>query len=102
MDQWLTNRDCMHNFDKLAFLIDQPPSHLPFLSAFIESQMFATFIDNKIIAQWEEPDPNTRIFDMRLRTFRERTEDDRILQQHRHSMCKDNGEFSFLNYYLYF
>ena len=93
MDQWLTNRETMQNFDKLAFLIDQPPSHLPFLSAFIESQMFATFIDNKIIAQWEESDPYTRIFDIRLRTFRERTEDDCILQQHRHSMCKDSGEY---------
>ena len=54
MDQWLTNRDTMQNFDKAAFLSDQPDAHLQFLSQFIESQMFTCFIDNKIISQWEE------------------------------------------------
>ncbi len=97
VDQWLSNRDTMQTFDKAAYLVDQPSSHLPFLSAFIESQMFTTMIDNKIIAQWEEPDQYIRIFDVRLRTFRERTEDDRILQQHRHSMCKDTGT-AFIQY----
>ena len=55
MDQWLTNRETMQNFDKAAYLSDQPEAHLQFLSQFIESQMFTCFIDNKIISQWEDP-----------------------------------------------
>ena len=91
MESWLTNRETMQNFDKAAFLSDQPEGHLPFLSAFIETQMFATFIDNKIIAQWEDSDPNVRIYDARLRNFRERPGDHRFAQHHRHSMCRDTG-----------
>ncbi|KAJ8245606.1 hypothetical protein GJAV_G00272550 [Gymnothorax javanicus] len=57
MEAWLTNREQMHNFDKASFLSDQPEPYLPFLSHFIETQMFATFIDNKIMSQWEEKEP---------------------------------------------
>ncbi|CAL8076198.1 unnamed protein product [Calicophoron daubneyi] len=32
-------------FDKVGFLSDQPETHLPFLSAFLETQMFASFLD---------------------------------------------------------
>ena len=95
MESWLTNRETMQNFDKAAFLSDQPEGHLPFLSAFIETQMFTTFIDNKIIAQWEEPDPNLRIFEARLRNFRERPGDHRFAQHHRYSMCRDTGKIRF-------
>lgn len=49
-----------------SFLSDQPEPYLPFLSHFIETQMFATFIDNKIISQWEEKDPFLRVFDSRI------------------------------------
>lgn len=56
MEQWLSTRETMQNFDKTAFLSDQPEPHLPFLSRFIETQMFATLIDNKIVSLWEEPD----------------------------------------------
>ncbi len=91
MDSWINNRDTMQNFDKAAFLSDQPVAHLPFLSAFIESQMFVTLIDNKIIAQWEEPDSQLRVFEARLRYYKERTADQREPQHHRHSMCRDSG-----------
>ena len=94
MDGWLNCRETMQNFDKAAFLSDQPVAHLPFLSAFIETQMFATLIDNKIISQWEECDHALRIFEARLRYFRERTHDQRVPQHHRHSMCTDSGESS--------
>ncbi|CAL8242586.1 unnamed protein product [Merluccius merluccius] len=40
-----------------SFLSDQPEPYLPFLSHFIETQMFATFIDNKIMSHWETKDP---------------------------------------------
>ncbi|XP_072340394.1 DENN domain-containing protein 5B isoform X2 [Scyliorhinus torazame] len=66
MDSWLTNREQMQNFDKASFLSDQPEPYLPFLSHFIETQMFATFIDNKIVSLWEEKDPLLRVFDSRI------------------------------------
>ncbi|XP_028305349.1 DENN domain-containing protein 5B isoform X1 [Gouania willdenowi] len=67
LESWLTNREQMHNFDKASFLSDQPEPYLPFLSHFIETQMFATFIDNKIMSQWEEKEPLLRVFDARLK-----------------------------------
>ncbi|XP_059833787.1 DENN domain-containing protein 5B-like isoform X2 [Hypanus sabinus] len=66
MESWLTNREQMQNFDKASFLSDQPEPYLPFLSHFIETQMFATFIDNKIVSSWEEKDPLLRVFDSRI------------------------------------
>ncbi|XP_069084298.1 DENN domain-containing protein 5B isoform X2 [Pleurodeles waltl] len=66
MESWLTNREQMQNFDKASFLSDQPEPYLPFLSRFIETQMFATFIDNKIMSQWEDKDPLLRVFDFRI------------------------------------
>ncbi|TKS91010.1 DENN domain-containing protein 5B [Collichthys lucidus] len=59
LESWLTNREQMHNFDK-------PEPYLPFLSHFIETQMFATFIDNKIMSQWEDKEPLLRVFDSRI------------------------------------
>ncbi|XP_075408025.1 DENN domain-containing protein 5B isoform X2 [Tenrec ecaudatus] len=70
MESWLTNREQMQNFDKASFLSDQPEPYLPFLSRFIETQMFATFIDNKIMSQWEEKDPLLRVFDSRIEKIR--------------------------------
>ncbi|XP_039997339.1 DENN domain-containing protein 5B isoform X2 [Xiphias gladius] len=66
LESWLTNREQMHNFDKASFLSDQPEPYLPFLSHFIETQMFATFIDNKIMSQWEEKEPLLHVFDTRI------------------------------------
>ncbi|XP_067438668.1 DENN domain-containing protein 5B isoform X7 [Thunnus thynnus] len=70
LESWLTNREQMHNFDKASFLSDQPEPYLPFLSHFIETQMFATFIDNKIMSQWEEKEPQLRVFDARIEKAR--------------------------------
>ncbi|XP_044084292.1 DENN domain-containing protein 5B isoform X4 [Neovison vison] len=70
MESWLTNREQMQNFDKASFLSDQPEPYLPFLSRFIETQMFATFIDNKIMSQWEEKDSLLRVFDSRIEKMR--------------------------------
>ncbi|KAL2102240.1 hypothetical protein ACEWY4_001408 [Coilia grayii] len=70
LESWLTNREQMHNFDKASFLSDQPEPYLPFLSHFIETQMFATFIDNKIMSQWEEKEPMLRVFDGRIEKAR--------------------------------
>lgn len=73
MEQWLSNREMMQNFDKAAFLSDQPEAYLPFLSPFIETQMFTTLIDNKILSQWESPDPFLKVFDERVKQFKEKS-----------------------------
>ena len=38
----------LQNFDKISFLSDQNHAHLPFLSSFLETQTFSTFIDEAI------------------------------------------------------
>ncbi|KAK3603529.1 hypothetical protein CHS0354_027948 [Potamilus streckersoni] len=71
MESWLSSRESMQNFDKAAFLSDQPECSLPFLSPFIETQMFATLIDNKILSNWEEADPNLHVFNMRVKKLQD-------------------------------
>lgn len=70
-DEWLTNRETLQNFDKASFLSDQQHDHRPFLSRFLESQMFATLIDNKIMAMWDNDyDRNLKLFDYRIRILK--------------------------------
>ncbi|XP_064544503.1 DENN domain-containing protein 5B isoform X1 [Drosophila montana] len=72
-DEWLSNRETLQNFDKSSFLSDQPEHHRAFLSRFLESQMFATLIDNKILAMWEPlPDEQLQLFDQRIKLLRRR------------------------------
>ncbi|KAL1122543.1 hypothetical protein AAG570_002873 [Ranatra chinensis] len=71
-EEWLCNRESMQNFDKATFLSDQPQQQLPFLSRFIETQMFATLVDNKILSAWQPTDPNLRVLEKRIRHLRER------------------------------
>lgn len=52
--EWLKNRESLHNFDKASFLSDQAQQHRPFLVRFLESQMFATLIDNKIMTSFDD------------------------------------------------
>lgn len=56
----------MHVFDKATFLSDQPAQHLPFLSRFLETQMFASLVDCKVMSNWNEADYNIKIFDRRI------------------------------------
>ncbi|KAM9825554.1 DENN domain-containing protein 5A isoform 2-T2 [Syngnathus typhle] len=66
-ESWFTNRDQMQNFDKASFLSDQPEPYLPFLSRFLETQMFASFIDSKILCHDDEEKEHTlRVFDTRV------------------------------------
>ncbi|KAJ1528747.1 hypothetical protein ONE63_007135 [Megalurothrips usitatus] len=71
-EEWMSNRESMQNFDKASFLSDQPEQHLPFLSRFIESQMFATLVDNKIISMWGKMEANLRVFERRIHALRTR------------------------------
>lgn len=65
-DEWINNRDSMHVFDKATFLSDQPTQHLPFLSRFLETQMFASLVDSKVMSTWSELDCNIKVFDQRI------------------------------------
>ncbi|XP_067950634.1 DENN domain-containing protein 5B-like isoform X2 [Watersipora subatra] len=65
MASWLCSREMISNFDKESFLGDQPGIRQPFLCRFLETQMFATFIDNKIMSQWQDPDNAVKVFDLR-------------------------------------
>lgn len=70
-NEWLTNRESLQNFDKASFLSDQQQHHRPFLSRFLESQMFATLIDQKIMAMWDrDVDPNLKLFDNRIKILK--------------------------------
>ncbi|CAG9792048.1 unnamed protein product [Diatraea saccharalis] len=69
-DSWLSSRESMVNFDKASFLSDQPQRHRPFLSRFLETQMFATLIDNKIMANWGEYDANLQVLEHRIQAVR--------------------------------
>lgn len=54
-----------------SFLSDQPEPYLPFLSRFLETQMFASFIDSKILCpDDEEKDHTLRVFDSRVEKIR--------------------------------
>uniref|UniRef100_A0A914Q1R3 UDENN domain-containing protein n=1 Tax=Panagrolaimus davidi TaxID=227884 RepID=A0A914Q1R3_9BILA len=66
-------RDSVANFDKASFLSDQPDSFLPFLAAFLETQMFASFIDSKILSHLQSDiDENVVIFDSKIKQVREK------------------------------
>uniref|UniRef100_A0AAX7UF99 DENN domain containing 5B n=1 Tax=Astatotilapia calliptera TaxID=8154 RepID=A0AAX7UF99_ASTCA len=66
LDSWLTNREGMFNFDKGSFLSVQPASHLHFLSRFLETSMFSSFVDGKVISRWADREPLQQLFDSRL------------------------------------
>ena len=66
-DQWKRDREQFQNFDRTAFLSDQPEKYLPFLSAFLETQMFRAFIDEKIETYYnKEPTKCLTLFDNKI------------------------------------
>lgn len=65
-DDWFNNREHMQNFDKAAFLSDQTRNNLPFMTLFVETQGFASLIDMKIMALWDDCDPRLAYFDKRI------------------------------------
>jgi DENN domain-containing protein 5 len=70
LESWISNREMVHTFDKTTFLSDQPAPHLPFLSRFLESQMFASFIDSKVLANFGQPSHSVRVLDARIKLLK--------------------------------
>ncbi|XP_065226649.1 DENN domain-containing protein 5B [Planococcus citri] len=68
-EQWISNKESVQSFDKASFLSEQP-ENFPFLSQFIETQMFTNFVDNKIQSFWGEKERNLRIFDERIKSLK--------------------------------
>ena len=65
IESWWTCREYTGNFDSKMFLIEQPSPRLPFLSHFIATQMFASFIDLKIVSlidPLKATEPNVKVF----------------------------------------
>ncbi|CAL4110696.1 unnamed protein product, partial [Meganyctiphanes norvegica] len=91
METWVSCRESMVTFDKATFLSDQPEAHLPFLSRFIETQMFTTLVDNKILSNWGDQDPALKVFDLRIRLLRDRY-DDSVVRTPGYEACNTIGE----------
>ncbi|XP_077371809.1 DENN domain-containing protein 5B-like isoform X2 [Festucalex cinctus] len=66
LESWMSNREGTFNFDKGAFLSAQPVTHLHFLSRFLETTMFSSFADSKVISRWADREPLQQMFDSRL------------------------------------
>ncbi|XP_025993189.2 DENN domain-containing protein 5B isoform X1 [Solenopsis invicta] len=85
-DEWINNRDSMHVFDKATFLSDQPTQHLPFLSRFLETQMFASLVDSKVMSTWSELDCNIKVFDQRISALKKKVGES-IIRSMRYEPC---------------
>ena len=74
-EQWDRDRDQFQNFDKMSFLSDQSEEAIPFFSAFIETQMFSQFVDQKILHLWQitEGQENVASFDDCIKAEQENT-----------------------------
>lgn len=82
----------MINFDKASFLSDQPEQHRLFLSRFLETQMFATLVDNKIMSVWNEPDVNLLILDNRIKMLRQRYGGENLMRSLCYEPCTSAPE----------
>ena len=83
-EQWLVNREHMHNFDKAAFLSDQSTFALPFMTLFVETQAFASLIDMKILASWDDTNPRLSFFDKKRDLLKVRLG---IIRSHVYERC---------------
>nr|XP_040019923.1 DENN domain-containing protein 5B-like [Gasterosteus aculeatus aculeatus] len=87
LDSWLSNREATFSFDKGSFLSVQPGTHLHFLSRFLETSMFSSFVDGKVISRWAEREPLQQLFDSRLETQRLYDTDEEDSRNCRYRKC---------------
>ena len=69
--QWQKNREQFQNFDKTAYISDQPQDGQAFYSAFLETSIFTIFADSKIVAvyQPEKCERSLAMFDMHVERY---------------------------------
>uniref|UniRef100_A0A3P9JBX0 DENN domain-containing protein 5B-like n=1 Tax=Oryzias latipes TaxID=8090 RepID=A0A3P9JBX0_ORYLA len=70
LESWLNNREGTFSFDKGSFLAVQAAAHRNFLSRFLETSMFSSFVDGKVISCWADREPLQQLFDSRLQRGR--------------------------------
>ncbi|KAK7896197.1 hypothetical protein WMY93_021522 [Mugilogobius chulae] len=87
LDSWLSNREGSCNFDKGSFLSVQPASHLTFMSRFLETAMFSSFVDGKVISRWADREPMQQLFDSRLERERLYDTDEKDKRNSRYRKC---------------
>ncbi|XP_075998353.1 DENN domain-containing protein 5B-like [Genypterus blacodes] len=87
LDSWIFNREGMSSFDKGSFLSLQPASHLHFLSHFLETTMFSSFVDGKVISRWADREPLQQLFDSRLERERLYDTDEEDTRNCRYRKC---------------
>ena len=68
--RWNSNRENMENFERDVFLCDQPQQNLTFLSKFLETNIFSSFIDLKILSSFNEYSEKVNYFDNRIEHIR--------------------------------
>eukprot|EP00066_Takifugu_rubripes_P016214 XP_011605480.1 PREDICTED: DENN domain-containing protein 5B-like isoform X1 [Takifugu rubripes] len=88
LDSWLNNREGTSSFDKGSFLSVKPEKHLHFLSQFLETSMFSSFVDGKVIARWVDRDPVQHLFDSRLERERLYDTEEEDSRNGRYRKCK--------------
>lgn len=73
--QWQKNREQFQNFDRTVFISDQPAQYREFYSAFVESSIFTSFIDDKIVTFWEpeKAGPKLSLFELFVEQYRDKT-----------------------------
>uniref|UniRef100_A0A7N9AXY2 DENN domain-containing protein 5B-like n=1 Tax=Mastacembelus armatus TaxID=205130 RepID=A0A7N9AXY2_9TELE len=87
LDSWLSNREGTFNFDKVSFLSVQPAPYLRFLSRFLETSMFSSFVEGKVISRWADREPLQQLFDNRLERERLYDPDDNDSCNCRYRKC---------------
>lgn len=67
---WESNRNNLDNFERDVFLCDQAQANLTFLSRFLVTHMFSSFIDSKILASFDVPSDSVTHFDSKIEDLR--------------------------------
>ena len=73
--QWQKNREQFQNFDKTAYLSDQPLNCREFYSAFLETSIFSLFVDSKIVGVYQPEKCEQQLvrFDSHVEQYREKS-----------------------------
>ena len=77
-ETWESNRDNLDNFERDVFLCDQAEQNLTFLSRFLETHMFSSFVDSKILCSFNVSSEAIGHFDSRIDELRKHTLDEVI------------------------